>query len=96
VKAALGRFSLRKKIQMATKIFYNRPYHRPGIVNLTVAPATLDPSARRDDWTDLQGNPVNVTVCFRNGEAVVDDGLAAMLVKHGYARKTKPALLEAA
>jgi hypothetical protein len=81
---------------MATKIFYNRQFHRPGIMRLTVTPAALDPTARRDDWTDNQGNPVDVTVLFRNGEATVDDGLAALLVKHNHARKTKPALLEAA
>lgn len=77
------------------RIYYNGS--APNI-SVTVAPAAHLSGELPAQWRDEHGEPVNLSVGFRNGEAVVDSELGRYLVAQKIARSSRlimPGLLRA-
>lgn len=71
------------------KVYAAAERQRTGVSQLHIAPAAhLTRGDLPADWTDEFGNPVNFTVTFRDGVAIVDPAIGRYLLEHGMARRT--------
>lgn len=72
------------------KVYATAERARHGTSHLHVAPAAHLPKGDLPAaWTDEAGEPVQFTVVFREGEAVVTAELGRYLIDQGFAKRTK-------
>lgn len=79
------------------KVYSAAARHRHGEHQVFIAPAAhLDHAGLPADWIDENGQPVQMTITFRDGSAEVTPELGRYLVSQKLARKTSLILPELA
>lgn len=71
------------------KVYAASERQRHGVQTLHIAPAAhLERGDLPADWTDENGDAVNFTIVFREGQAVVTPEIGRYLLAQGLAKRT--------
>lgn len=70
------------------KVYADAQRHFSGIHTIHIQPGKEYPET--GDWCDALGNPILISVEFKNGIAEVEGNIGKYLIEKNLARKTKP------